>query len=378
MLQQSSILLTGLLFGIIFNAPFQYFINPLRIVFVIVFFIGIFLTVKNDLKNSEYLIHYYFLFLVSLLGLISLNIASLPLNIAIKALYTNISIIFGFFAFRYYDKFKILLVYFVIISLIVMIFDIYNLEYLFNFDPILNYYQVDRAKGLFSYSKEAGSFSIFAALIFRNQPKILVLLFLTSILTGSRSAIIFIFIVLLIDMVFYNRSKFNLKFFIAVVIGILVIFLSLYIIYEINDSLFRRMNNSFDFSDSGTHSYRFFIWDQYLNQLEKFSLVHILFGNLGYIESVLGNGAENAYLTIWANSGLFLFIIYYLPILFLAVLSSINFRLLYPFILLVILLQFGRQGTGWADGILLWAYVFHIYDSPYMNSIFKRIRRKRD
>jgi hypothetical protein len=366
----SSILLLGLMFGLIFNAPLQYFVNPLRLFFIFTLFIGMFLVIKSDLTNGKYLSHYFLLLGVLILGLISLNIATLPLNIAIRELYANLSIVFGFFAFRYYEKFKSLLVYAITISLIIMIYDIVNLEYLFNFDPVQNRFQVDRGKGLFSYSKEAGAFTIFATFMFRDNPKILSLLFLTSILSGSRSAIIFIFIIIFMDIIFYSKNKIslkNLKFFLF---GALIIFLSSYLI---DDHLYARMENSFDFGKSGTHSYRFFIWDLYLKELNLSSTIHILFGNLGYFRAVLGNGAENAYLTILTHGGIFLLVVFYLPILFLAILSVLNFRMFYPFILLLIILQFGRQGTGWADGVLLWAYIFHIYSGKYMRGVLMRV-----
>jgi hypothetical protein len=363
----SSILLSGLIFGLIFNAPLQYFVNSLRLFFVFTLFIGMFLVVARDLANGKYLSHYFLLLGVLILGLISLSIATLPLNIAIRELYANLSIVFGFFAFRYYEKFKFLLVYAITINFIIMIYDISNLAYLFNFDPVQYFYQVDRGKGLFSYSKEAGAFTIFATLMFRNNSKILSLLFLTSILSGSRSAIIFIFFIIIINIIFSSFYKIDFKKLKVIFFGVLIILLSSYLI---NDHLFNRMGNSFDFSESGTHNYRFFIWGQYLKEFYLSSTIHILFGNLGYLRSILGNGAESAYFTVLANGGLFLLVVFYLPILFLATLSVLNFRMFYPFILLLIMLQFGRQGTGWADGILLWAYIFHIYSCKYIRTLY--------
>lgn len=370
----SSIVVIGLIYGLVFNAPIQYCCNYIRIAVTVLLLIGVLLTFVSDYKDKLYIYNYIFIFIIAILGLISLNITTMPYEAGIQSLYANLSIIFGFFAFRYYEKFKKLLLFMIYINFLVMLFDVYSGEYLFNFDPIGNYYQEYRGKGLFSYSKEAGSFMIFAALIFRNNRATLILIFLSSIMSGSRSALVFVFLLLLIELFFELKRHFSAKKILAIWFIICVTFILAYIYLIDHPIMVGRLEGSFNFSDTGTHGYRFFIWEEYLRVIGDFNMLHIMFGNLAFVNNELGNGAENAYLTILSNGGFLLFIMIYVPMLFLTFLSIINFYKFYPFILLLIIFQFGRQGLGWSDGILLWAYIFYIYNSEYFKNILPRMR----
>ncbi|MGJ0302822.1 O-antigen ligase family protein [Aliarcobacter cryaerophilus] len=317
-----------------------------------------------------------FLYFILLLTAISLTFSSMPKDVAIKELYVGISIILGFFAFLYFDKFKSILKILILINFLVMINDVYSGEYLFNFDPIGNYYQIDRGKGLFGYSKSAGAFVIFAALIFRKDKSIMFIILLSSIMTGSRSAMIFVLLVFLTDYLIDIKQNITFKqviYFLSIILigGFLV-----YLYFLDHMGMWYRIEGSFNFSDSGTHGYRFYIWNEYLKVVNDFNVFHLLFGNTAYTNNYLGNGAENAFLTVLTNNGLIMFLIFFVPILFFSVLSMINFRLFYPFILLLGIFQFGRQGLGWADGILFWAYIYSILYSDYFQSILSRITKK--
>lgn len=369
----SGMVVVGLLFGFVFNAPVQYCCNNIRIAMVGLLLVGVLLTFVSDYKNKLYFYNYTFVFTIAFLGLISLNITTMPYKDGMQNLYAHVSVLLGFFAFRYYEKFKKVLLFLIYINFIVMVFDVYSGEYLFNFDPIGNYYQNYRGKGLFSYSKEAGSFMIFAALIFKNNRRALILIFISSLMSGSRSALFFVFLLVLIELFYEFKKNLNIKKILVIVALVFIVSITSYIYLIDHPIILGRLEGSFNFSDTGTHGYRFFIWEEYLNVINNFNILHILFGNLAFVSNELGNGAENAYLTILSNGGFLLFIMIYVPILFLTFLSIVNFYRFYPFILLLIILQFGRQGLGWSDGILFWAYIFYIYNSEYFKNIFRRM-----
>lgn len=366
----STLVVVGLLFGFTFNAPIQYFVNPLRYFLLGIFLIGALLTIKNNIQ--QYNVNYAVLFFVIVLGLISLIFTESSLDIAIKELYVNLVMMLGFFAYCYYDKFKKLLLFLIVINFLVMLIDLYNGTYLFNFNLIENYHQVDRGKGLFSYSKEAGAFTIFAALLFRNDKYTILIILLSSIMTGSRSAMIFVFLIFVVDFLFDIVRNLNFKFFLYSILIMLFFSFLTYLYFLENISMWHRLISSFELNSSG-HEYRFHIWNEYLQVISNFNVSHLLFGNTGFVNVFLGNGAENAYLTVIVNSGILVLLIMYLPMVLFAFLSIVNFRLFYPFILLLIIFQFGRQGLGWADGILLWAYIYHIIYSPYFKNTLRSL-----
>jgi len=372
----STLIVFGLLFGLIFNAPIQYCCNNIRLMYIGLLFIGITLTIKKHLHEKSYIDSYIFLYFIIVLSMISLSLSTMPKDIAVKELYAGISIVLGFFAFLYFEKFKSILKILILINFLVMINDVYSGEYLFNFDPIGNYYQIDRGKGLFGYSKSAGAFLIFAALIFRKDRTTMFVILLSSIMSGSRSAMIFVLLVFLIDYLIDIKQNITFKQVIYFLSIMSISSFLMYLYFLDHIGMWYRIQGSFNFSDSGTHGYRFYIWNEYLKVINDFNIFHLLFGNTAYANNYLGNGAENAFLTVLANNGLIMFLIFFVPILFFSVLSVINFRLFYPFILLLGIFQFGRQGLGWADGILLWAYIYSILYSNYFQTILSRITKQ--
>ncbi len=376
-LKVSNIVALGLVFGFVFNAVIQYAFSSARLFLIIVFVVGSVLLFNYHYKKKMYHRGYLFIFFICLMSLVTLNFTNVDKILAFSGLYVNISIILGFFAFLSYEKFKKLLSYMIVLSFLVMLYDIYMGEYLFNLDPVGNYYQVVRGKGLFSYSKEAGSFLIFASMIFRQNRAIMVVLLLSSVMSGSRSAMIFVSLVFFIDLFFYMKENVSLsKIFSTFSLFAICGFATYFYFTEYIDMWFRVLD-SFDFSSS-SHSERFYFWNEYLNIINDSSFFHILFGNSIYAPLLVGNGAENAYLTVFTHSGLIIFLIMFTSILFFAFLSIINFRLFYPFILLLAVFQFGRQGLGWADGILLWACIYKIVYSQYFQQILSRaIKTKR-
>jgi hypothetical protein len=373
-LKISNILMSGLFFGLVVNAYVQFCCNSIRILFAGILILSCVVIAINDIKIQKYIKSYTFLFLILCLGGVSLLISETPFKIAITALSPIIVIFFAFFAFKFYDKFKKWVTVFVYINFIALIFEMYTGAYLFNIDPVSNYFQIDRLKGIFSYSKEAGSFLIFSALLLRDKKNILYIILVSAAMTGSRSAMVFVFLITLIEGVskFYSIKSISKSFLI-----LSIAFFSLYLYFLFHEVMWIRLVNSFDFDGSSGHQYRFFIWNEFIKSILNYDFAHFVFGNLAYTNTLLGNGAENAYLTVMSNNGLLLFLIYFFPIFIFSFLSAVNFRLFYPFILLFVVLFFGRQGLGWSDGILLWAYIYHIFNSKYFSNLLFRINKGR-
>ena len=208
-----NLLILSILLGFTFNAPIQYCCNSIRVTLLILFIFLAIYTVQNDIKKNRYIQSYIFLMFIGCLGLISLSITQADKVIAIRELYLPVSIILGFFSFRYYDKFKYILIFMIYLNLLSMIYDVTMGEYLFELGAdIGNAYQSVRAKGLFGYSKEAGAFLIFATLIFRKDSIFLLsVLLISSIMSGSRTPMIFVGIILCIEIIIYIKNNISIK-----------------------------------------------------------------------------------------------------------------------------------------------------------------------
>ena len=120
-----------------------------------------------------------------------------------------------------------------------------------------------------------------------------------------------------------------------------------------------RILSSFDFSSS-SHVERVLFWSGYINELDNYSFNQWLFGAGTYLNFLLGNGSENTYLMVLSQSGLIGLFIFGFPLLLALIMFFRYPRELYPLVLMLLFLNVGRIGVGWADGILMWCYVIGV------------------
>ena len=76
----------------------------------------------------------------------------------------------------------------------------------------------------------------------------------------------------------------------------------------------------------------------------------------------MGNGAESFYIMIISQYGIITFTVV-LSVFLLIFTKLKNYEEKMIFACLLVILFVGRIGTGWSDGILIWASFFHILDS---------------
>ena len=341
-------------FTINFSVP-----TNVRILALGVVVFGTILILIFDVLRNRDLFSYCCLVFLPIFMLASITFGTEPIETQIETLAIYVSVILGFFLSKFYDTVRRVLVYVVFLNFIILLGDVFSGAYIIS--PELGYkYEADRGRGLFSYSKECGSFVLFSALVFRNNFKILFLLLASAVLTGSRAPMLFISSILLIEYIFYDE-KFRTKSIFSV---FFVMFFSFYfasLYFSLNSSMLGRILGSFDFATGGTHAFRFEIWNAYISELRKYDVVHFIFGNPFALHRILGNGAENQFLDLLSNGGLVMLFVGVSPILFLATASIIKFSDYYPFILVLIVMLFARYGSGWSDGVILWFVVFHIF-----------------
>jgi hypothetical protein len=370
----SYIISAGILFGFIFNAPVQYYIPSTRIIFISFTLFGLLYLIYKDYKYSINKEVYFLFYLLIIFSLITVNISEEPFGIVLRNMSMPTSLLLGYLAYRNYDSFIKVLKILIYINFFVMIYEIVSLKYLFDLG-LGGIYQIDRVKGLFSYSKEAGSFLLMASLLFRkNNFLILIILLLSSIMTGSRTPVLFISVLLIIEYIYYiKKNNINIKQITRFIIFISIVLILLNIYFTTHESMYGRLLNSFNMSEGG-HSMRIHVWLSYIRELNNFDILHLLFGNTVHINHVIGNGAENSYLELISNNGLLVSMCILFLFLFFAFLAiTVNFFEFYPFLLLLLIFQFGRYIGGWSGGIILFMYLFQTMGSIYFHSILKRV-----
>lgn len=267
---------------------------------------------------------------------------------------------------------KKILSYVLVINIILMYLEFINGEYLINIVDA-NKFELGRYQGLFSYSKETSFFLVITFLLFRFLDMSMIyriIFFISSIFTGSRTSMLFIFFIIIIDLIIKTEikkilSKYVLKYILIICTNFLLFYYFVKPYFIDNLIILDRIINSFNTQSSG-HVDRYYFFSRYIDQIKEFNIIEFLLGKGNYIARLVGNGSENTWLTLISETGLIGFLIYAIPLAYLSILSIFNFYKFYPFILLIMLMMFGRIGLGWADGIILWCIIFY---SIYIKNI---------
>ncbi|NAZ98751.1 hypothetical protein, partial [Vibrio toranzoniae] len=153
-----------------------------------------------------------------------------------------------------------------------------------------NKYEYGRLQGLFSYSKECGFFMFMAFLYIRKYQAglfIKSIVIVSSLMSGSRTVIIFVGFIIFMDFVISLRVKFKAKDFykaISVILigGVLFGYLLIKYFDGNNSYMLYRILASFDFNSS-SHTERLLFWSGYINGLESYTLTQWLFGAGTYL-----------------------------------------------------------------------------------------------
>lgn len=355
----NKLLTISILLGLICNATFSEFFPSLRLLFLV---IAIILSLYKFSTYGRSVSMISTLFLILSLIFFNSNYYIIINSHTDNAYY--FAIIFGLIISDNIFTLKKYLTYIIIINFIVMIYEILNFKYFINL-VAANKFELGRYQGLFAYSKETSFFLVVSFLLFRHFNTSFIfklLLLISSIFTGSRTSMIFIGSILIIDVFFKinvkNKTK-NIKYFIGIVLFLLLLIPFFQLYFKDNFVIYNRILNSFDSQSSG-HLDRMYWWSRYIEYIGDYNLIEIIFGKGSFIVQRLVNGSENTWITLFSEVGLVGFLIYFIPILYLSFLSVKNSFKYYPYFLLMLLMIFGRIGLGWADGIILWALIFHI------------------
>ena len=347
----------SLFISFIVNAPFTYFFPEIRILFILTTLITGFYRFWNFKSFKLYLLFFVFISILILYYLINQTFLY-PSNNTFF-----ICLIFGLLAFKDYKLIITFLKIALIINFSIMIYELISFKYLINIVSE-NKFEIGRYQGLFSYSKENSYFILITYLYLRYFNSLGIykwIILFSAFLTGSRTSIIFILVIILLDYILnnFNFRKIKIKKILAFALTFIISFKLIDYYLSENILIYNRILNSFNFQSS-SHLDRIYFWETYLDYIFNYELIHFLVGKGTYIANTIANGAESTWLMIFSEGGLLALIIFSLPILYVSSLTFKNPSKYYPFILIIILFQFGRIAVGWADGILFWSLIFYI------------------
>lgn len=348
--------------GFITSAFFTYKSPEIRIIAALCVALVLLIDIVNNVKKRRIEFLFQSIILIFVVFLFTLDqVRGYESQLALF-----ISMIIALSFYKYNDLIYKVLRVVLVINFLVMTYELMTYEYLIKVIEE-NKYEHGRLQGLFSYSKECGFFLFMVFLYVKKYSSglfIKSIIIASSLMSGSRTVILFVGFIILLDFVLSFQVKLKVKVFFQIMLiiifgGILFGLLILKYFDDNNIYMLYRILSSFDFSSS-SHVERILFWNGYINGLDNYLFHQWLFGAGTYLNIALGNGSENTYLMIVSQFGLIGLFVFGLPLVLALIMFFRYPRELYPLALMLLFLNVGRIGVGWADGILMWCYVIGV------------------
>ena len=314
----------------------------------------IFSYLEEERKLTFFVLCFALCSLASIGGLI--GVAQPFVNISL--VYFYFSIVFGFFFACNYDFFVRLLKSFLVLNFLAMIYEFGSSAFIL--EPTSDLPQfIGRAKGLISYSKEAGALVLVFAVFFVRELgyRWFPVLLASAVLTGSRMSMVVVFLIIFLELIrrlFHHRRAFVSNLFsIFVLILVLMVGVLFYLSLGQSEIIVNRFYRTFDITHSSNIE-RMHFWASYLAVYSEFDLVNLIFGRPYFAQYFIGNGAESAFLNLLTDGGMVGLSVYLFAILFICFRAPLKVSFMCNVFLLLVSMQLSRVGLGFLDGVVLW------------------------
>lgn len=221
--------------------------------------------------------------------------------------------------------------------------------------------KIFRAKGIFEGPLSLTQFAIGVSILFKDNIKMVLACLALSIMANGRLGIIITAMLLVI----YVIRKYNLVQFILsrkFLLGVIALLVGgAFFVSKMKQSSIDRLLGVFNFNEQANQG-RFYYWSEAFYQYFDYNIVNMLFGNLGYYRTLQGNSAENGWLMILLDGGIFSLLFYLIPVLLIAYISifkKTGHFLFMGVIFLAMLIQTFHSGAS--ANLLYWVIIFVFY-----------------
>lgn len=339
-------------------------IRPITLVLgYALFLLSLFLSTKIKINN--------YIFFYTLLVLLSMTI-SLCLGHKVSQIGTYTGILTALFLLISKVEFfnKVLKIIF-LLCFFMVVFEYLTKDYIYTIFREVNgklwelnpkFFQgaakIFRAKGLFEGPLTLTNFAAAMSIYYKDNLKYIIICILMCLMANGRLGILFTGAVLLI----YFIRKYKIHEFLFSKKFLLFLFVVLagmiWLINIMGSTALDRLLESFNFSDRGNVN-RFLIWGDAINEYSDYSILHKLFGDLGYFKATYGYGPESGWLMLLLDLGLIGFLLYLIPfiiLIYLSVRRKTGHFLYITLLFLTMVVQTFHSGAS--PNLLYWIIIF--------------------
>ncbi len=357
--RKKGLFIFALVFGLFLDASMSYYAAPFRLFFIIIaffFILVVFLSKSRDV----------FLLTLFLSFLVVFNLYAYFMqknNFDFSYFHVYILILIGYILSKenLFEMLKPYVKFIILINLYFLINEKITGAPLVPLEEGRDISFVFYGQGIFGYTKNAADAIGLSVLLFRKDIFWKFVIMISVLLIGVRSAIIFVVLIIIVDMILQSHHilKLNLK---KVLLGIAFVLVACVLMYTLKDLFYLDRLDSLFMPDSSTYLSRAHYAEEHLNCFSNLGVFQLLFGSGTYCPEVIKNGAENLHIMFFTHYGLVhygLWMSFFIYIIFKK--SNNAIFLIYPLVLYLFIGIGVRWGLGWMGGIILYTYIFNIY-----------------
>lgn len=271
-----------------------------------------------------------------------------------------------------YDYFLKIMSWFITLTFFLAVYEFLTKEYLFvvSRDTIFGHRPLDeaffggvanifRAKVYFEGPLALSQFAIGAALLFRKNLKILILITLIAVFANGRLGMVVCGFILAL----YFIDKYSLLSLIRkpkIVLILMIVGVSTLLILPslLDQASLDRLKEAFNTSNQGNLD-RIQFWIYGFNMLLQTDIIHFIFGNNGYYESIYLNNTENGWLSLLVNNGLIGFLYYFIPVILMIINAIKNNKINLLYIIVLLFCMFVQTfHLGASANLFYWLIIY--------------------
>lgn len=343
-----------LIVGILFSDILHYIGLSLvtKLLFLVSFIFIILSSKKNDFYISFFVISFLYIFFYFgyLQGTQTFSYFIFPLLIIAGFLLANSDF--------NPEKYRKLILFFLILNAFALIYEKFSGAYLFDYG---HPYSLIQGQGLFAWTKVQGEFLIGIGLLFVKDRQMLLILLVSSLLSGVRAASLFIVFLFGLSYVssFKIKYKLNNKYLIPLILAS-IYFLAPVFIKTFDSYNIERYTSMLNLNSS-TYSVRDYVHNIHLDCISKYTPEQFIFGQGEYCTKLYNWGAESTIIHSIEYYGVIFSLVLFCSVLLIYFknLHWLNYQNL--LILSVLIIYFWNWRFGFTYmGIFLWWYIFKL------------------
>jgi len=219
--------------------------------------------------------------------------------------------------------------------------------------------------GIFGYAKSTAEFILISLLWVRNYRNVLFITFPSAVFSGVRAAWLGVGFFIVMNYLSKNKSQSReiIKSTIIIIIAIIT-----YAYLNSQEYIQFHRTGSLLNLESRSYYFRYEMWQEHLNCFISLPILNVFLGSRQYCSSIIGNGAENHYISLFNYYGLIFSLIYFMIMFFIVykIITDKKFRkYFWPILVIFLVSMIARMPMAFVSWMLIASLLLLYYEKNF-------------